>query len=134
MDSMNIRRFVTIASLAILVLASLSLPAFSTHAQSDTFFGKTAMDLFPDNAFPTSSPEVIKAERAAAWKGLMAANIPDGHALGNGKTITVATLGQGATGGISGTVYFWLPAFEATTRANGDIVAIPLRQLGTTIP
>src|SRR5689334_2139245 len=114
---MNVRRFLTLVILASLVLGTVSLSPTATRAQGDNFFGKTAEELFPDNAFPTSSPEVIKAERAAAFKALLAANIPDGHALGQGKTITVATLGQGSTGGISGTVYFWRPAFEAATGA-----------------
>jgi multiple sugar transport system substrate-binding protein len=124
--------------LSLFLVLALSASVFAVtnraSAQDQTFFGKTAMDLFPDNAFPTSSPEVIKAERDAAWKALLAANIPDGHALGNGKTITVATLGQGATGGISGTIYFWRPAFEAATGAKVEIAEIPFNQLQTTIP
>ena len=114
--------------LTLLVVAALAVSVFAryqpVHAQ-DTFFGKTAAELFPD------SPE---AERAAAFKALLAANIPDGHALGEGKTITVATLGQGSRGGISGTVYFWRPAFEAATGAKMEIVEVPFGQLATTIP
>jgi len=131
---MKMRRFLTLGILAVLVLASFNFPLLTTRAQGDKFFGKTAEELFPDNAFPTSSPEVIKAGRANAFKALMAANIPDGHALGNGKTITIATLGQGSTGGISGTVYFWRPAFEAATGAKLEIAEIPFGQLQTTIP
>ncbi len=122
---------------AFVVLAVAFSAVFSATratAADQTFFGKTATDLFPDNAFPTSSADVIKAERDAAWKALLAANIPDGHALGQGKTITVATLGQGSTGGISGTVYFWRPAFEAATGAKLEIAEIPFGQLQTTIP
>ncbi|MCC7448507.1 MAG: extracellular solute-binding protein [Anaerolineae bacterium] len=117
--------------LIILVIASLAFGSlFAGHtpqanAQGDTFFGKTAKELFPD------SPE---KEQQAAFKALLAANIPDGHALGEGKTITVATLGQGARGGISGVVYFFRNAFEAATGAKLDIVEVPFGQLGTTIP
>lgn len=111
--------------LVLLLLLTSVLGATRVLAQ-DTFFGKTAADLFPDS--PTDQ------ERELAFKALLAANIPDGHALGEGKTITVATLGQGARGGISGTVYFWRPAFEAATGAKMEIVEVPYGQLGTTIP
>ena len=116
-----------IIPLVLLLALTVGMLSFTPRAtaQGDTFFGKTAEDLFPDSAFPTMSPEYIQAERAAAFKALMAANIPDGHALGEGKTITVATLGQGSTGGISGTIYFWRPAFEAATGAKLEIAEIP---------
>jgi multiple sugar transport system substrate-binding protein len=111
--------------IVLLALLTAVLGAARVFAQ-DTFFGKTADDLFPDS--PTQS------EKDLAFKALLAANIPDGHALGEGKTITIATLGQGARGGISGTVYFWRPAFEAATGAKLEIVEVPYNQLGTTIP
>jgi multiple sugar transport system substrate-binding protein len=125
-----------IIPLVVLLALAFGMLSFAPKAtaQGDTFFGKTAEDLFPDSAFPTMSPEYIQAERAAAFKALLAANIPDGHALGEGKTITVATLGQGSTGGISGTIYFWRPAFEAATGATVEIAEIPFGQLQTTIP
>jgi multiple sugar transport system substrate-binding protein len=113
----------------LLVLLAAVLALFGVRgviAQDGTFFGKTAADLFPDS--PTES------ERELAFAALMAAGIPDGHALGEGKTITVGTLGQGSRGGISGTLYFWRPAFEAATGATLEIVEIPYGQLGTTIP
>jgi multiple sugar transport system substrate-binding protein len=112
----------------------LGIPTHKAAAGELTFFGKTAEDLFPDSAFPPGSPDVIQGARANAFKLLLAANIPDGHALGQGKTITVATLGQGATGGISGTAYFWRPAFEAATGTKMEIVEIPFNQLQTVIP
>src|SRR5438128_2048659 len=94
--------------LVLLVIVALVISGVvkttTVFAQDKTFFGKTAKDLFPDS--PTD------AERNNAFNALLAANIPDGHALGEGKTITIATLGQGARGGISGTLYFWRPAFE----------------------
>jgi multiple sugar transport system substrate-binding protein len=104
-----------------------------THAQAPTFFGKTAEELFPDSAFPASSPEVIQAARANAFRFLLTANIPDGHAFGEGKTLTVASLGNGPTSGISGTVYFWRPAFEAATGAKLEIAEIPFNQLQTNV-
>ncbi len=98
-------------------------------AAQDTFFGKTADEIFP-------IPEVAETEleQTLAFEALLAANIPDGHALGEGKTITFGVLGQGSRGGISGTIYFWRNAFEAATGAELEIVEIPYNQLGTTIP
>ena len=65
--------------------------AFGVAAQ-DTFFGKTAEDLFP-------IPEVAETEleQTLAFEALLNANIPDGHALGEGKTITFGVLGQGSS-------------------------------------
>lgn len=114
------------AYLGLLVVVLILSLGFGTVVAQDTFFGKTADDLFPDS--PTQS------EKELAFKALLAANIPDGHSLGEGKTITIGTLGQGARGGISGTIYFWRPAFEAATGAKMEIVEIPYGQLGTTIP
>jgi ABC-type glycerol-3-phosphate transport system substrate-binding protein len=119
---MRNKRFTTVL---MLLVAVLSLSGMIVQAQ-DTFFGKTKDELFPDS--PT------QLEKDLAFAALMNANIPDGHALGEGKTITVGTLGQGARGGISGTLYFWRPAFEAATGATLEIVEIPYGQLGTTIP
>lgn len=95
----------------------------------ETFFGKTAADLFP-------VPDVAanEQEQQLAFQALLAANIPDGHALGEGKTLTFGVLGQGSRGGISGTVYFWRRAFEAATGATLEIVEIPYNELGTTLP
>src|SRR5260221_2520102 len=92
----------------VLLLTALTVIPFSRPAVADepTFFGKTAEDLFPDGAFPAGSSDLIKAARANAFRLLLASNIPDGHALGEGKTITVASQGTGPTTGISGTVYF----------------------------
>jgi multiple sugar transport system substrate-binding protein len=104
------------------------------HAQpAATFFGKTAEELFPDAAFPPGSPDVIRGARANAFRLLLAANIPDGRGFGEGKTLTVASLGNGPTNGISGTVYFWRSAFEATTGARLEIVEIPFNQLQTNV-
>jgi multiple sugar transport system substrate-binding protein len=110
------------------VVLLLSLSGITAYAQ-DTFFGKTAQELFP-------IPEVAanEQEQQLAFEALLAANLPDGHALGEGKTITIGVLGQGSRGGISGTVYFWRNAFEAATGAEMEIVEIPYNQLGTTIP
>lgn len=116
---------VQLVSLLVLVLLLVGALSVAPVFAQDTFFGKTAEELFPD------SPE---QERALAFAALMNANIPDGHALGEGKTITIGTLGQGSRGGISGTVYFWRPAFEAATGATMEIVEIPYGELGTTIP
>src|SRR5215208_105329 len=119
-------RFFTALTVVLLMIGGVFAGGHSVAvAQGDTFFGKTAAELFPD------SPD---KERELAFKALMSANIPDGHALGEGKTITVATLGQGSTGGISGTIYFWRPAFEAATGAKLEIAEIPFGQLQTTIP
>ena len=111
--------------LSVLLLALLTLGS-AVLAQDQTFFGKTAQDLFPDAASDT--------ERDNAFAALLAANIPDGHDRFEGQTLTIATLGQGARGGISGTYYFWRPAFEAATGATLNIVEVPIDQLATTIP
>ena len=57
-------------------------------AAQDTFFGQTAEDLFP-------IPEVAETEleQTPAFEALLNAVIPDGHALGEGKTITFGVLG-----------------------------------------
>jgi len=122
--------------LLVLLLVLSSSLIFSVDAKADalTFFGKTAEELFPDNAFPPGSADIIQGARANAFRLLLAAHIPDGHALGQGKTITVASLGNGPTSGISGTIYFWRPAFEAATGAQMEIVEIPFSQLQTSIP
>ena len=128
-------RFGITVTLCFLAL-SAGLLTFAKKAAADeaTFFGKTAEELFPDSAFPPSSPNIIAAARANAFRLLLSAGIPDGHGLGQGKTITVASLGNGPTSGISGTMYFWRPAFEAATGATMEIVEIPFNQLETTIP
>lgn len=118
-------RLLTLLMVVALLLSGLSYTRPAT-AQADTFMGKTAKELFPDAG--------SDVERENAMKALLAAKLPDGTALGQGKTITVATLGQGARGGISGTVYFWRPAFEAATGAKLEIVEVPFAQLQTTIP
>jgi len=120
------KRPVQIVSLLVILVLALSSINVTTRAQDKTFFGKTAKDLFPDS--PTD------VERNNAFNALLAANIPDGHAFGNGKTITVATQGTGARGGIVGTVHFWRPAFEAATGAKLEIVEVPSAQLATVIP
>src|SRR6185369_11363782 len=108
--------------LLVLLIGLLALSSVSVVvAQDQTFFGKTAQDLFPDAASDT--------ERNNAFAALLAANIPDGHDRFAGQTLTIATLGQGARGGISGTYYFWRPAFEAATGATLNIVEIPVNQL-----
>ncbi len=114
--------------LLILTLLTAGLGATRVFAQ-DTFFGKTAAELFP-------IPDVAanEQEQTLAFQALMNANIPDGHALGEGKTMTFGVLGQGSRGGISGTIYFWRNAFQAATGATMEIVEIPYNQLGTTIP
>lgn len=114
--------------LLILTLLTAVLGATRVFAQ-DTFFGKTAAELFP-------IPDVAanEQEQTLAFQALMNANIPDGHALGEGKTMTFGVLGQGSRGGISGTIYFWRNAFQAATGATMEIVEIPYNQLGTTIP
>ncbi|MEZ4668172.1 MAG: extracellular solute-binding protein [Anaerolineae bacterium] len=114
------------SQLVVLLLLVTAALGMTRVVAQETFFGKTADELFPDS--PTET------EKELAFKALLAAEIPDGHALGEGKTITVGTLGQGARGGISGTLYFWRPAFEAATGATLEIVEIPYGQLGTTIP
>jgi multiple sugar transport system substrate-binding protein len=115
--------------LVILALTLLATLGLSQVAAQDTFFGKTAADLFP-------VPDVAanEQEQQAAFQALLKANIPDGHQFGEGKTLTFGVLGQGSRGGISGTIYFWRRAFEAATGATMEIVEIPYNQLGTTIP
>jgi len=108
-----------------LVLALLLLSAVSiVTAQDQTFFGKTAQDLFPDAANDT--------ERNNAFAALLAANIPDGHDRFAGQTLTVAVQQAGARGGISGPYYFWRAAFEAATGATLEIVEIPQAQYFST--
>ena len=108
--------------------AVLALGATQVVAQ-ETFFGKTADELFP-------IPDVAanEQEQQLAFQALLAANIPEGHSLGEGQTMTFGVLGQGSRGGISGTIYFWRNAFEAATGAEMEIVEVPYNELGTTIP
>jgi multiple sugar transport system substrate-binding protein len=119
-------RIITLLVVIALALSSAALGSRRAQAQDGTFFGKTAAELFPD--------AVSDLERDNAMKALLAAGMPDGKALGEGKTLTVATLGQGARGGISGTLYFWRNAFEAATGAKLEIIEVPFGQLQTTIP
>ena len=76
------------AGLLISILVLLT-GVFGAAAQ-DTFFGKTADEIFP-------IPEVAETEleQQLAFEALLAANIPDGHALGEGKTITFRRTGAG---------------------------------------
>jgi len=107
-----------------LVMAlTLVLSATRVVAQ-DTFMGKTAQELFPSAQ--------SDAERDSAMAALLAANLPDGHPFGEGKTLTVAVQAAGPRGGISGPIYFWKDAFEAATGATLEIVEIPGAQLYTT--
>jgi multiple sugar transport system substrate-binding protein len=112
----------------LLLLVVLAVGQVSVYAQ-DTFMGKTAAELFP-------IPDVAanEQEQQLAFEALLAANLPDGHAFGDGKQFTFGVLGQGSRGGISGTIYFWRNVFEAATGAEMEIVEIPYNQLGTTIP
>jgi multiple sugar transport system substrate-binding protein len=107
-------------------LTMLVMVTGAAIAQDDTFMGMTAAELFPD---ATSD-----LERDTAFAALVAAGLPDRTADFAGQTLTVATLGQGARGGISGPLYFWRPAFEAATGATLEIVEIPFNQLGVDIP
>jgi multiple sugar transport system substrate-binding protein len=113
----------------VLLIVVLAVLGGTTVKAQDTFFGKTAAELFP-------VPDVAanEQEQQLAFQALMAANIPDGHAFGEGQTMTFGVLGQGSRGGISGTIYFWRNAFEAATGAEMEIVEVPYNQLGTTIP
>ncbi len=117
------------AKVSILIALMIFVIGVLGVSAQDTFFGKTAQELFP-------IPEVAETEleQTLAFEALLGANVPDGHALGEGKTITFGVLGQGSRGGISGTIYFWRNAFEAATGATLEIVEIPYNQLGTTIP
>ncbi len=112
----------------LLLLVVLAVGQVSVYAQ-DTFMGKTAAELFP-------IPDVAanEQEQQLAFEALLAANLPDGHAFGEGQQFTFGVLGQGSRGGISGTIYFWRNAFEAATGAEMEIVEVPYNQLGTTIP
>lgn len=112
----------------LICLAVLLTGVFGVSAQ-DTFFGKTAAELFPIPGVAAN-----ELEQTLAFEALLAADVPDGHELGEGKTMTFGVLGQGSRGGISGTIYFWRNAFEAATGASMEIVEIPYNQLGTTIP
>ncbi len=123
---MSNRKVYLLAVLAALVTV---LGFSAVAAQDGTFFGKTAADLFPIPGVAAN-----EQEQQLAFRALLNANIPDGRALGEGKTITIGVLGQGSRGGISGTVYFWRNAFEAATGATLEIVEVPYNELGTTIP
>lgn len=116
-------------TLLIMIVALLVGSFGFAAAQDETFFGKTADELFP-------IPDVAanEQEQQLAFQALLNANIPDGRQFGEGQTMTFGVLGQGSRGGISGTIYFWRNAFEAATGAEMEIVEIPYNQLGTTIP
>jgi multiple sugar transport system substrate-binding protein len=115
-------------SLLLIVVLSITSLASVVTAQ-ETFMGKTAAELFP-------IPDVAanEQEQQLAFQALLNANLPDGTALGQGKTMTFGVLGQGSRGGISGTIYFWRNVFEAATGAEMEIVEVPYNELGTTIP
>jgi multiple sugar transport system substrate-binding protein len=113
--------------LILLVLLTLAVGQVSVYAQ-ETFMGMTAEELFPDENIANEN------ERATAFQALLDANLPDATDRFAGQTLTVATLGQGARGGISGPLYFWRNAFQAVTGATLEIVEVPIGQLATVIP
>ena len=106
----------------------------SSHSCAGCFGAGYILREIREDLFPIPEVAETELEQTLAFEALLNANIPDGHMLGEGKTITFGVLGQGSRGGISGTIYFWRNAFEAATGAELEIVEIPYNQLGTTIP
>ncbi len=122
-------RLSRLMSLSLLIVLLFAVGALHVTAQEQTFFGKTAQELFPIPGVAAN-----EQEQQLAFQALLNANLPDGRAFGEGRTLTFGVLGQGSRGGISGTIYFWRNAFEAATGARLEIVEIPYNELGTTIP
>jgi multiple sugar transport system substrate-binding protein len=113
----------------LMIALLLAVGSAQVIAQEQTFFGKTAQELFPIPGVAAN-----EQEQRLAFEALLRANLPDGREFGEGRTLTFGVLGQGSRGGISGTIYFWRNAFEAATGAQLEIVEIPYNELGTTIP
>lgn len=117
MKALTIRAFHSVVCLSTLLLIALTTQL--TGAQQKP----TAL---PEALFPDA---VSALERDTAYAALQTAALPESSSSFAGQSLTVAVLGQGPRGSISGPIYFWKPAFEAATGAALTIVELPFATL-----